>query len=128
MNNCVRIEKLKQVFAELDSDFNDMDDIASRASETQFSPRKAFGVRDWDGFICGLFQNVTGVETSQSEINRHLMNGNRSDEFVETVMRLRRFESVVWLYCRYFFLAQPLPKKQLAREECAKVFLQVIED
>jgi hypothetical protein len=124
----VLIAKFKKVFAELDCDFNDLDDVASKATEKQLSPRKSFGVRDWDVFICGLFQNVTGVETSAADITRQLLNGNKSDAFLDEVMRLRKFESVVWLYCRYFFLAQPLPKKQIAREECARIFWQVIED
>lgn len=120
------------MFAELECDYGNQQAIADMASQSEYSPRKTFGVKDWEVFVCGIFGTVSGeTEMSSSAtptIYDRLRNHENNDEIKRLMLRVARFEAVVWLFCRYFFLAQPLPKKAIAREEWSRTLQLVMED
>lgn len=96
---------------------NGLHDDASFASqvlsnEDILTPRKIFGVYQWDVFVEQLFSVIVLASAEAGGASKDDLN------WLSGSLKARRaFEAVVWFFLHYFFLALPVPKKMFARHQ-----------
>jgi len=88
-------------------DRNELVDSVKRSGAT---PRKLFGVREWEEFVNNLGKQFFETESVLE------------DTF------LAKFEALVWLYIRFVLLAQQVPKKTVAKDILVRLRIWVLAD